>query len=299
MGYDLSVGSNGLRAETIDEMVKQTAARSYKFKQAVAVNPTSAWTETFYRENQTVLTGQTGNAITEIPVGANFPQASVAFEKVQARITKFGLEENIPWESVLSSQINVMARTTIRVTEGVVKAVDDFIWNGLTQNLYTDSNLVIQSFAIDYSIGRGSWDQTSAAIVDDLQNATRKIANYNYDTSDLICFVNPYNKQNIMKWIYDKGAQWMPLATDIVTNGRIGKVAGITLVESQSVAASYALVVKPKTCATYNELVSIRSTTVDDPYKSTKIRVVEEGSLELTDPKSICLIFNTQHSTAA
>ena len=98
-----------------------------------------------------------------------------------------------------------------------------------------------------------------------------------------------------MNYLADKGAQWSPIATDIAKNGQIGKVSGITIVSSNSVTASHALVVKPKICATWKELVSLRSTTVDDPYKSLKIRVVEEGVLELTDPLAVVLINNTQN----
>ena len=60
-----------------------------------------------------------------------------------------------------------------------------------------------------------------------------------------------------------------------------------------SITASYALVVKPKTCATWHELVSLRSDTEEDPFRSTRLRVVEEGSLILTDPLAIVLIKDT------
>lgn len=290
MTYDLKAGTSGIRAEVIDSMVKQIAARAYKFKQAVAVVPTSAWKNTFYREDLTIPAGQSGNATKGIPRGAAFPQYAVSWKEVSVRIVKHGLEDNIPWEDILSDDINVQARTVIRLTEGVVKSVDDDIWASLTENRALSG--VIQSFAI--TLGR-HWDATSAAIIDDMMKASELIAtNGNYDVSDLMCFVSPRDKRSIMNYLADKGAQWMPIATDIATNGKVAKVAGITLIESNSVTSSYALVVKPKTCATYKELVGLRSTVIDDPYKSIKIRVVEEGTIELTDPKAIVLIGGTK-----
>ena len=297
MAYNLESGTVGIRKEVIDSMVKQTAARSYKFKQAVAIIPTSAWKNTFFREDLTVLTGQSGNAIKGIPRGANFPQATVDWEEVSVRIIKHGMEDNIAWEDILSDDINVQAMTIIRLTEAVVKSVDDDIWDSLTQGVHLgptlqDSNIVIQSFALATGY---EWDSGSAAIIDNLMRASEEIStNGNYDVSNLMCFVHPYDKRQIMNYLADKGAQWSPIATDIATNGRIAKVAGVTIVESNSVSTSFALVVKPKTCATWKELVSLRSTTVDDPYKSLKIRVVEEGVLELTDPKAVVIIKNTR-----
>ena len=295
MVYNLETGTTPIRAEVIDSMIKQTAARAYKFKQAVAVVSTSAWTNTFFREDLTVPAGASGNATKGIPRGANFPQYTLSWEEVSVKIVKHGLEENIPWEDTLSDDINVQARTIIRLTEGVVKSVDDDIWDALTQTQGTGSNIRIQSF----SLGSKYWDVGSAAIIDDLMKAAEQIhTNGNYDVGDLMCFVSPRDKRSIMNYLADKGAQWMPIATDIARNGQIGKVAGVTIVESNSVTSSFALVVKPKTCATWKSLVPIKSVVVDDPFKSIKIRVVEEGKIELTDPLAVCLIKGTQSATA-
>ena len=291
MPYDLQTGSVGLRAEVIDAMVKQIAARNYKFKSACAIVPTSAWKNTFFRENTDILEGAPGNVTKGIPRGANFPQAVVSWEEISVRIIKHGLEDNIPWEDILSNDINVQSRTIIKVTEGVVKSVDDDIWDSLTES--RTGTGVILSFALSTGALHRHWDEASAAIIDDLMRASRYIAQNNYDVSDLKCYISPYDKQNIMKYLADKGAQFPSIATDVAGNGVIGRLAGITLIESNSVTASFALVVKPQTCATWKELVSLRSTTVEDPYKSVKIRVVEEGVVELTDPKAVCLIKDT------
>ena len=146
MAYDLESGSTGLRAEVIDSMVKQIAAQTYKFKQACAIVPTSAWKNTFFRENTNVLAGGVGNTTKGIPRGANFPQATVGWEEVSVRIVKYGLEDNIAWEDILSNDINIQARTVVKLTAGVVKAVDDEIWDSLTESRVGTGR--IQSFAV-------------------------------------------------------------------------------------------------------------------------------------------------------
>ncbi len=292
--YNLGIGTTGLRKEVVDAAVKQVAARSFKFKQAVTINSTGAWKNTFYREDLSISSGPIGNKFEGIPRGANFPNGTTKWEEVSVRIIKFGSQANIPWEDDISNEINVMARSIIRRTEEVVKAVDDYIWGELTQDRTLTG--VIQSFAIGGGNGRGGhWDETSAAIVDNLLEASELIAtNGNYDTSDLICFISPKDHRSIMNYVADKGAQWQGPATTVLINGDIGKVGGVRLIEATSVTASYALVVKPRTCATYKELVSLRSTVIDDPYRSKTIRIVAEGAIELTDPLAIVLIGGTQ-----
>lgn len=290
MAYDFQAGTSPLRAEVVDSMVKQIAARTYKFKQACSIVPTSAWKNTFYREQITPLAGQPGNAVSGIPRGAVFPQASVGWEEFNVRITKHGLEENIPWEDVLSNEIDVQARTIIRVTEGVVKSVDDAIWTALV------GDSAIQSFTVETAI-HGAWDESSAAILFDLMKASKLISESNYDTGDLMCFISPADKVSIMKYLSDKGAQFPQIATSIAENGRIGSLAGITLVESNSVTASQALIVKPKTCATIKQLVPLQSETTTDPFRSIRIRVVEELATEITDPKAIVWLKGTQSVT--
>ena len=295
MAITQTVGESVLRKEVVDAMVKQIAARAYKFRQAFAVVSTNAWTNTFYREDLAVSAGPEGNKFKGIPRGANFPTSDVKWEKVSVSITKFGSEANIIWEDILANDINVQARTLIRKTEDIVKAVDDANWEDLTEGRTLTGR--IQSFAIVFTgnEAHGRWDQASAAIVDDMMKASELIStNGNYDVGNLICFVSPRDNRSLKNYIADKGAQWQGPATDVLTNGRTGKIAGIQIVESNSVTASYALVVKPKTCATWKSLVSLRTNTTDDPFKSWRVRIVEEGVTELTDPLAIVLIGNTQ-----
>ncbi len=290
---DLGIGSSGIKKEVIDSMIKQIAKETFKMKQAVAIVPTSAWTNTFFRENTAILEGKSGNTTDGLARGANFPQANQSWKEVSVKIIKYGQESNIAWETILASDINTQARTVIALTEAVVSKVDNKLYESLSQGDGKDSDIVIQSFAIGV---QKYWNGSSGAIVDDMMKAKQVIgqAPNNYDTGNLLCFISPRDERAIAKHMADKGTQWEPIATDIARNGAIAKIGGVTLIVSNSVTASYALVVKPKTCATYNELVSLRSTTIEDPYKSITIRVVEEGSLSLTDPLSIVLIKGTQ-----
>jgi|SRR3990167_486074 len=295
MAYTLQQGSTSLEAETVDAMVKQIAARTFKFKQAVTIVPTSSLTNTFFREDPTILAGGANASIEGVPYGADFPNMSPKWEQATVKNIKFAATDNIAWEFIKGSAIDIMARKIIKVTEAVVKAVDDYCWGELTQDATDAGNFnaitLIQSFSISAD---KYWNGTSAAIVYDLGAARRLIGEKNYETGNLIAFISPRDHQSAVDYLHSKGAQYNSLGEEMALNGRVAKVAGITLVESQSVSASFALVVVPKTCATYKEFESLKSTTINDPYKSVTIRVVEEGAIELTDPLAIVLIRGTQ-----
>jgi len=296
--YPIETGTSNkaVRKEVIDNMIKQVAARAFKFKQAVAVVSSSADKGTFWREDLSISSGPTGNAFKGIPRNAAFPHSETNWQEVSVRMVKFGTEMNIPWEDIISGKLSVLARNLIRRTEEVVKAVDDYIWDELTGTLQTGSDLQFNSFAITSGY---SWNFSSAAIIDDLMRASQLIStNGNYDVGNLLCFVSPRDHRSIKKWVYDKGAQWQNLAQGVAVNGTIGNLAGITIVESASVTSSYALVVKPKTCATYLQNVPLQSEQQTDAFKSLRIRVVERGAIEITDPKAIVLISNTQGAGA-
>lgn len=285
MTYDLQTGVATLRAEVIDKTIKGFATATYKFRQALTVSSTSAWKNTYFRENPTALTSPSGNEILGVPRGADFPQAVVQWEEKTGKILKLALEDNIFWEDIISNEIDIQNRTLFRISEGITSREDSYIWTGLT----TDAD--IQTVSIEAT---KYWNGASAAIIDDLMQAKQKIGEYNYSTTNLIAFISEKDHRSIVKWLSDKGAQFPSVSEDMARNGRIGTLAGFTLVVSNNVAASSALVVVPKMCATLKELVPLTTNTTEDPLKSVRIRAAQEVQLQVTDPKAIVYITGTQ-----
>lgn len=287
MAIDQQVGTANVRAQIFDGVVKGFATQSYKFKQAVTVSSTGAWKNYFFRESPDALTSPTGNNIRGIPRGAAFPQAVVQWERVLATIEKYGLEDNIHWEDLISNDIDVRDRTLFRIAEGVVRSVDDAIWAGLGGTGVVSG---IQSF----SVVNRSWNDSSAAIIQNLMRAKRLIGEKNYDTSNLMLFVNQRDHASIVGYLADKGAQFPTIGADMASNGRAGSIVGMQIVVSNSVSASNALVVVPKVCGTWRELVPLQTNTTEDWGKSARVRAMEWGTLQLTDPSAVCLIIGTQ-----
>ena len=173
---------------------------------------------------------------------------------------------------------------------GHVKGVDDEIWDVLTEGRSVNQ---IQSVTIGGSANSGPWNTSSAAIIDDLLHAKQLIAEKNYDTSNLMAFVSPEDYRHIMNYLAEKGAQFPTIGATVASNGNVGKVAGVSLVVSNSVTASYALVVVPKRCGTWKEMAPLKTITKEDPMKSLTIRSAELGVTQLTDPKAVVLMVGT------
>lgn len=275
-------GEDTLRATSYDLAIKQLANYSYKFKQLVSVVTSSSWKNYFFREQTDVPTGQEGNAIKGIPRGADFPNAVLSWEQVTSRIEKYGLSATIDHEDIIAGNIDMRNRTILRIAEGVAKAVDTEISIVISEN-WTPSNIqtgVLQG---------GYWNQTSAAIIKDLAKMKAQVKAYYDNASDFTVVINPDVEPHILHYIYEKGAQ-ASSSGQAAFNGQIGNPAGVNIITSAVVPASYALFLVPKTCATWKSLMPLQTETKTEAFKGDTITACEYGVTELHEPKQVVLL---------
>ena len=285
----VQVQESELRAQAFDSSIKAISERMYKFKQALGISTTAAWINTFYRESTTsALTGQSGTAIKSSPRLSQPARNSVDWARIDSYQEKYFFEDEIAWEDIITNQIAVQGRTLFRISEGIVKGVDDAQYAALTN---TTAETGINQINLAQSL---AWDLTSAAIIDDLGQARQLIAEDDIDAENLICFVSPKDMRSINTYIAGKGAQFPQLGTEAATNGKIGRLIGIDFVMANNVTASQALIVVPKLCAEWKEAAPLQTNTTEDPFRSVKIRAVEIGVTHILQPKAICLIRGTQ-----
>lgn len=282
-----------LRRQLFDGTVKGFAAKDYKFKQAVLISPTSAWKNYFWRETSDPITDTTLNASKGIPRGADFPQGSPTNTRVLSTIEKYGFEDKIPWEDLISDEVNVRERTSFRISERVTKSVDAEIYSVLSEG---NTAVNIQEVEITGSAALArTWDVASAQIMDNLMEAAQKISEKNYPIDNLMLFVTPRDYRSIMHYIYEKGAQAPKAGEAIAGNGRVAGFGPIkTIVVTDTVTTSFALVVVPKRCATWKALKPLNTVTIEDPMKDLTVRSAEMGVTQLTDPKCVVQIKGTQ-----
>lgn len=275
-------GTDKIRAVAYDTAIKQIAVYSYKFKQLVSVVTSSAWKNYFFREQTDIPTGQSGNAIKAIPRGAEFPHAVLSWEQVTSRIEKYGLSSVIDHEDIISSNVDARNRTVLRIAEGVAKAVDTEISLVISEN-WTPSN--IQTGTLQ----GGYWNESSAAIIKDLAKMKAQVKAYYDNASDFAVVIHPDNEPNILHYIYEKGAQARESGENAF-NGQIGKPAGVSVITSAVVPASYALFLVPQTCATWKQLMPLQTDTKTDAFIGDTIKSCEYGVTELHEPKQVVLL---------
>ena len=101
-----------------------------------------------------------------------------------------------------------------------------------------------------------------------------------------------------MKYLTDKGAQFPLISNVTAEGGKTLSLAGINIVVSNSVTAANAIVLIPQRSATWKALVPLQTTTIEDQYIGVKVRAVELGTVQLTDPQSVVVITGTQGTEA-
>lgn len=282
-------GEVDVRKEIIDPTLKGFAKRMYKLKNIVLVSSTGAWRNDFFRGAPGTLEAGTSRNVKGIPRGAAFPQASTSFEKIRSDIAKYGLEDSIAWEDIIAGEVAIRDQTLMRIAEGVVFSVDRTIWTGLS----TDGDIQTFTIGITAGVNGGDWSESSAAIMDNLEQAEEMIGNYHYPTDRLVVLINLRDKRSVMNYLFVKGAQ-IPKITDSKINaGVIGVLGNKTFIVSDVIDTSQALVTIPKRCATWKELIPLTTDVQNEPLKDVRIRAAELGNLQVTDPKTIVLIKGT------
>lgn len=283
-----TTGMQDLRAEDFESMVKGFALQEFKMKQVVMVESSNAWIETYYRETATELTGGTGSAVRGIPRLANFPYGEVSWTKVQAYIEKYGMEGVIAWEDAMLDNISTVARTLLRIARAVAYAVDLQIYTVL-------EDAAGNSVAI--TAGE-EWDSATLANrrpLKTLFSAKRELYTDNFDPDgkETFLILSPTDYANILS---NEQVLTNPTfkAFDVVENGRVAKLAGLTIIVFNGTTADKALVCIGKECGTWKSADGPQAFT--EPHKgiSYVIRSFEMGVCQATTPNAIVTITNTQ-----
>ena len=278
-------GQATLRAENVQRAVNGFALQAYKFKQVCLIQKSNSWKETYFEEGSTELTASGTRNIKGISRGANFPYVEPNWTEKSVRHQKYGAEGLVYWEDMLTNSIDVMQRTLLRISRAIAKAVDDEIyaqWIGAT--------------GINTAAASDTWDSATLANRDpirDILSAIQSMDESNYDTSNAFLLVSPKDYKNLMmnsKVINNPSFK----TADIVSNGKMGQVAGTTIIKSNSVPADEALVILGQVASTWKTASPLKTETITDPMIKFTIRGSEIGITQVTNPKAISRITNTQ-----
>ncbi len=283
-----TTGEQDLRAEDFESMVKGFALQEFKMKQVVSISPSKAWVETYYRETADELTGGTGSAVKGIPRLANFPYGEPSWTKVQAYIEKYGMEGIVAWEDAITDNIDVVARTLLRISRAVVYAVDSQIYS-----------VLLNAAGQTVTVGAGyEWNSATVANRDpiqDLLDSKTKFYQNNFDPdgNEAFLLINPVEYGMLLgnsKVVNNPSFK----AADVVHKGVVGMLSGYKLLVSNVVTTDVGtLAVIARECGTWKATVPLKVHTIPDPGVKYTIRAYEMGVCQATTPNAICLITNT------
>ncbi len=281
-----STGQTTLRAENVDRAVKGFALQSYKFKQVCLVQNSSAWKETYFKETPDELTAAGTRNIEGVSRGANFPFMEPTWEETSARHIKHANESEIFWEDAITNDIDVMARTLLRIGRAIAKSVDDAIYAAWIADPDINTAAAVET-----------WDDATASKRDpifDILTGNQTIDESNYDILENgFLLLSPKDHTNLMrnsKVINNPSFK----TADVVSNGRVGQISGLTIIKSNSVPPDEALIIKGQTASTWKTLSALRTHTEEDAGIKFTIRGWEVGITMVTNPKAIHRITNTQ-----
>ncbi len=283
----VTVETNTIRGLDIDKMIKGFALTNYIFKGMVNNSTTSGDSVRWYQETAADLTLTSPSFLETSPL-SQFEQAEVDWTRNTAYPKKYAIEGTISREDIKSADIDVLARTILRLTRAVVKKVDSVIYNVMSED---QTPATIGTAA---ATGTGWDDLTNGNPILDIMAGLQAIAENDYDTSGCIVAMDPKNYKDLLNYVITvKGSSIPAFASSTVQTGVVGTLVGCKLVVSNNVVADSVWMGLPKTAVTWKSFEGLHSETENIMGKGTKIAVWENGVAILTDPKAAYLITDT------
>ena len=285
-----SVEMQDIRGLDIDKAVKGFALIDYTFKNDCTTSTTSADHIRWYQETSADLTTSAPAENANISPLSTFPVLEPTWTRQTSYVKKYANRSFISMEDMKSSDIDVIARTLLRLTRSVQKQVDVRIYDVWTEASVsgTPNPTLIQTFAATQC-----WDTTSGSIVYDLMHAKKLLSDYGYNTEGNTLIINQVEYRDIVTWLIDyKGSSIPNFSSEKISSGVVMNLLGFNLKVSPNAVTDYALIVGPQAC-TWKTHTPITSIAIQNPGIGTDFRVWELGEAILTDPKDVVLITNT------
>ena len=287
-----AVGNSELYGENISRIVTVFDAKKFKLKPLLRNVKSSNWTETYYKEDPTILTASGTRNIKQIGRLSEFPTLERSWTKVSADHLKYGGEGEISREDIQTDAFAVQARTLHGISEGIVNAVDAAIYAGLSAETGTSGDAVA---AVAF------WDDTAASTRDPIQDILRgeqAMMENNYDAlQGGVLLLNPHDYASLM--MNSKVVNNPSFKTaDVVSNGRVGMICGLTIVVSTSVTDDEAMIIIRNKTATWQSVQDLQTAIISNDRDTAGIKVLIRswliGQIQIHHPKSIYTIDETE-----
>jgi hypothetical protein len=291
-----TTGEADLRKEYVDGAIKAIAQMKYVLKTLCTVDSSDSWTESYYRETNTDLTGKTSgggaaNTVKGLPRFAAFPSADASWTKVSGLNDKYGLEATLSYEDIKMNNIPMIARTMEKVAQAVSSAVDAQI-----------ASVLNASYGNTYAITAGDeWDSATVANRDPIFHILKAMQTMRTDNIDpldgngYLClngtdYTNLISNSKVMNNPSFKTA-------DVVSNGVVGQICGLKIKVTEALEMTtpdVAYIVMDKTAMTWKQVTPLTVIQKEEPGISLTVRAFELGQCQMVVPNAVCKITNTR-----
>jgi len=291
-----TTGEADLRKEYVDGAVKAVALMEYKLKTLCSVDSSSAWTETYYREGNSELTGgasdgDSSHVVKGIPRLAAFPYGQAEWTKVSALVEKYGMEGMISYEDENLNNIPMIQRTLLRIGRAVAYAVDSQIAAAMLANANNEHAITATN----------EWDSDTVANRDPVYDVLAAIQTLRADNIDALngngyLCLNGTDYTNLLRNSKFTNNPSFKTA-DVVSSGVVGQIAGLKIMVTEALevtAPDVAYVVVAKEAMTWKQATPLTVVQITDPGIKTTIRAFELGVCQVPSPNAICKITNTR-----
>ena len=291
-----SVEQANIRGLEIDKVVKAVTYTDYVFKSLCLVSSISTDSVRWYRKTNaaTVLSP------TAPSTGKNRSPMS-KFQILESDITRttsytkeYGYGGVISMQDVDTADIDMLAFTVVDLTKAVIRDVDSDIWDVLSNSRVTPTSGT-DGGQINLVTTSGAWTDGASNPIRDLLQARRALLVSGGYTQNPTIVLSPTDYANLISYlIFAKGSSIPAFSSSLAQGGKVLELAGMPIMVSPNVTADYAIAVIPQVSCTWKSLHDTTSAIIDHPGIGKEIRVWESGIAILQNPRSVCLISNTQ-----
>ena len=258
-------GTGDLRAEDVDQIVKNYALEQFTGRQICSIVPTSAEKNTYYEETDSDITAMTTTGITGTNFtnseGAIFEHVTHSWTEVSERVKMHGGTHTLSWQVWKLSAFDVKARMLERVARAIVLSEDTSIYTELATTTNTAS--AVQT-----------WDNATESLQQPLKDiliarSALKLNNWT-TSSNLKMIIHPTNFMELLNNPVVRNAG--QFYTDTVTkNGVVGKIADFQIIESNAMTENTILFCISQTAMSLYEASGISTTMKEEPGETISI----------------------------
>ena len=256
------------------------------FKPLIASRPTKAREIKFWQKTTGYLTLTSPAKLSNIAPGARPFVAETSWTPVTKYSIKYMLDSPmINMEDESDAEVQVFLDNAKDVVEAIANDEDNDIWNIISENqVAVNINTTAANAVWAAASGQDPFEDIMEAKMEIRQQTKRSIR-------DGKLLVNAQGEKDLLVWLVStKGSSIPNFASEKVGSGTLAGIAGLQVIVSENVTATFAMVADLKQAAEYRQFKPLQTWIITEEGIGRKIRVSTNGVAILRKPKYISLI---------